>query len=480
MRFRMIRLLPIWMESYEEFWEFIRSRNLFLIKLRYGTVALLFAFNFLLEEVIDLYFSDEQHQIILYLILFLLIYNILIHYSRRYLKTVPKTFNPLHLSLVQIVIDLTTLMILIYITGGIESPLKLLLIFHIIVGSLILPGYVIYIITSLTFVSITAISFLEYHAYIPHFAFGGLYETPLYDNPQYVLMRLIVFCLMMFISAFITNRIAHQLYAQEKHLIEALDEINKSEIKKQKYIMGVVHEIKSPIAATKSLLILVLEGYVGEVSPQVKEKLGRAMIRTTESLGMINNILRISSLRLFAENSSEDVDIYNVVTELLKENNDRLNEKSIKVVKESKGIRKRIIKGDKFLLQLAISNIISNAVKYTNDKGQIWISLKYSNEFIELSICDDGIGIEKSDLKKIFKNYYRAKNIQTEYQEGAGVGLSLVKEIIIQHRGEISATSPSPIGNDKRPGTCFNIKLPYSFEEIDKIKKEPPAVRGAY
>ena len=78
---------------------------------------------------------------------------------------------------------------------------------------------------------------MEYHAYIPHFAFGGLYETPLYDNPQYVLMRLIVLCLMMFISAFITNRIAHQLYAQEKHLIEALDEINKSEIKKQKYIM---------------------------------------------------------------------------------------------------------------------------------------------------------------------------------------------------------------------------------------------------
>ena len=474
----MIRLIPTWMENYKEFWEAIKRRNLFLIKLRYIAVLMLFLFNFLLEEVINLHFSDEQHQIILYLTLFLLIYNIFIHYSRQYLKTVPQTFNPLHLSLVQIVVDLTILMILIYITGGIESPLKLFLIFHIIIGSLILPSYVIYIITILTFLSITAISYFEYHICISHFAFGGLYETPLYDNPQYVIMRLIVLGIMMFVSAFITNRIAHQLYAQEKHLMDALDEINKSEVKKQKYIMGVVHEIKTPIAATKSLLNLILEGYVGEVSLQVKEKLGRAMIRTTESLGMINNILRISRLRLFDENTSEDVDIYNVVTELLKENKDRLNEKSIKVVKESKGMRKSIIKGDKFLLQLAISNIISNAVKYTNDKGQIWVSLKYSNEFIELSICDDGIGIEKSDLKKIFENYYRAKNIQTEYQEGAGVGLSLVREIIIQHRGEISVTSPSPIGNDKRPGTCFNIRLPYSFEEIDKIKKEPPTVRG--
>jgi len=474
----MIRLVPTWMENYDEFWEAIKRRNLFLIKLRYIAVIMLFLFNFLLEEVIDLYFSEKQHQIILYLTLILLTYNILIHYSRKYLKNIPKTFNPLHLSLVQIVIDLTILLILIYTTGGIESPLKLFLIFHIIIGSLILPGYLIYIITSITFFSMVAISFFEYHNYFSHFAFGGLYETPLYDNPQYILMRLIVLGLMMFISAFITNRIAYQLYSQEKQLMEALDEINKSEVKKQKYIMGVVHEIKTPIAATKSLINIILEGYVGEVSLQVKEKLGRAVVRTTESLGMINNILRISRLRLLDEKTSENVDINNIVTELLEENKDRLNEKSIKIVKESQGIKKSIIKGDKYLLQLAISNILSNAVKYTNDKGKIWISLNYLDEFIDLSVCDDGIGVEESDKTKIFENYYRAKNIQTKYHEGAGVGLSLVREIIIQHRGEISVTSPSPIGTPDRPGTCFNIKLPYSFEEIDKIKKEPSAVKG--
>ena len=81
----------------------------------------------------------------------------------------------------------------------------------------------IYIITSLTILMMTSISYLEYHAYIPHFGFGGLYETPLFDNPQYVLMRLITLGLMMFISAFLTNRIAHQLYSQEKQLMDALD-----------------------------------------------------------------------------------------------------------------------------------------------------------------------------------------------------------------------------------------------------------------
>ncbi len=324
----------------------------------------------------------------------------------------------------------------------------------------------------------TSISYLEYHAIIPHFAFGGLYETPLFDNPQYVLMRLITLGLMMFISAFLTNRIAHQLYFQEKQLMDALDEINKSEVKKQKYIMGVVHEIKTPIAATKTILTLIIDGFVGEVAKPIKEKINRAIIRTTESLGMINNILRISRLRLIDEKISEEVNIYNLVNELLTENKERLSEKSIKVIKESIGHKKREIKGDKFLLQLAISNVISNAIKYANNDGNIRITTKYMDEFLELAVCDDGIGVEEAELDKIFENYYRAKNIEAEYQEGAGVGLSLVREIVFQHRGEIIATSPSPIGTDERPGTCFIIKLPYSFKEIDELKKESVVVKG--
>ena len=474
----MIRLVPAWMEKSEEFWKAIKRRNLFFVKLRYIAVIMLFLFNFLLEEVIDLHFTDEQHQLILILTLFLLIYNMLIHFARKFLKNIPMTFNPLHLSLLQIVVDLTILIILVYITGGIESPLKLFLIFHIIIGSLILPGYVIYIITSLTILMMTSISYLEYHAYIPHFGFGGLYETPLFDNPQYVLMRLITLGLMMFISAFLTNRIAHQLYSQEKQLMDALDEINKSEVRKQKYIMGVVHEIKTPIAATKSLLTLIIDGFVGEVAQPIKEKLNRAIIRSTESLGMINNILRISRLRLIDEKISEEVNIYNLVNELLEENKERLNEKSISVIKESIGHRKRKIKGDKFLLQLAISNIISNAIKYSNNNGKIQITIKYMDEFLELSVCDDGIGVKEVELDKIFENYYRVKNIEAEYQEGAGVGLSLVREIVYQHRGEIIATSPSPIGTVERPGTCFIVKLPYSFKEIDELKKESVAIKG--
>ncbi len=474
----MIRLVPAWIENYDEFWDAIKRRNLFFIKLRYIAVFMLLIFNFFIVEVLKLQLEFEQILIITLLAFFLLLYNLLIHFARKFLKNIPQTFNPLQLSLLQIMIDLVSLLLLVYVTGGIESPLKLFFIFHIIIGSLILPGYVIYFITSLTFSALTLVSVLEFYSIIPHFPIGELYEVSLYDNPAYIIMRLIVLGLMMFISAFLTNRIAHQLYTQEKQLMEALEEINKSEIQKQKYIMGVVHEIKSPIAATKSILTLIVDGFVGEISQAVKDKLNRAIIRSTESLGMINNILRISRLRLLSDKTSEEVDIQVIVNELLEENQDRLNEKSIKVFKESIGIKRSKIMGDKFLLQLAISNIISNAVKYTEKNGQIWIRFEYTDSFLELSVCDNGIGVDNADLEKIFENYFRAKNIKAEYHEGAGVGLSLVREIVVQHRGEISASSPSPTGDKERPGTCFKIILPYSFEEIDRQRKEPSPVKG--
>ncbi|MEN8193751.1 MAG: HAMP domain-containing sensor histidine kinase [Bacteroidota bacterium] len=474
----MFRLVPTWIENYDEFWAAIKRRNLFFIKLRYVAVLMLFLFLFILDDAIGLKFSDTQSLYILLIALFLFIYNFLIHFARKFLKNIPKTFNPLHLSLLQIIVDFFVLTILIYLTGGIESPLNLFYIFHIIIGSLILPGYVIYIITTLAFSALTIISFFEYTSYIPHYALSGLFETSLYDNSAYIFMRLIVLGLMMFISAFLTIRIAHQLYIQEEQLMDALEEINKSEIKKQKYIMGVVHEIKSPIAATKSILTLIVDGFVGEVAQPIKEKLNRAIFRTTESLGLINNILRISRLRLIDEKTSEVVDIQIIVNELLEENKERLSEKSIDVVKESVGVRQRNIMGDKFLIQLAISNVISNAVKYTDYNGKIWIKIEYALDFLELSVCDDGIGIAKSELSKIFDNYYRAKNIDSEYHEGSGVGLSLVREIIVQHRGEITANSPSHLGTTDKPGTCFSIKLPYSFEEIDKQRTEPSPVKG--
>lgn len=473
----MIKLVPEWIESNEEFWLSLKRRNLFFIKLRFIAIAMLFAFNYLLELIININLSEIQHNSIGLITLFLFVYNLSLLAIRKRVKNIRGNFNPLHLSLVQIFVDLTLLTLLIIMTGGIESPLYPFYIFHLIIGSLILPGVVVYTIAFVVILAMFLISYLQFLGIVTHFCVTGIYKTEMYNNPEYVITALLSFSLMTIVSVFLTNRIAHQLYLNEKKLYNALKEINNSELKKQKYIMGVVHEIKSPIAATKSIISLILDGFLGEYSLKIGQKLNRAVIRLDESLEMINNILRISRLRLLDEKTSDDVDVTKLLDEILDLNKESIIKKRIKL-KIISSENFRILKGDGVLLKLAFSNLIGNAIKYTNRNGKVTINLLFDKNSLKITICDNGIGIPPTDIKRVFDNYYRASNSNKNNDEGSGVGLSLVKEIIHQHRGSISVTSPSSIGTEENPGASFKIILPYGLKKIATENNNFLVVKG--
>ena len=473
----MIKLVPDWIDTNEEFWTSLKRRNLFFIKLRFVAIAMLIGFNYFYEIVVDIELSEFQQNMIGIITLLLFIYNLSLVLIRKKIQNVRGSFNPLHLSLVQILVDLSMLTLLINYTGGIESPLYLFYIFHLIIGSLILPGIVMYSIAFATIVAMVSISYLQYSEYISHYCLLGVYKMELYNNPEYIITTLLFFSLTIMVSVYLTNRIANQLYLKEKNLFEALKEINESEMKKQKYIMGVVHEIKSPIAATKSIVSLILDGFLGEVSPKIKEKLNRAIIRSTESLDMINNILRISRLRLLDDKTSEDVDINELIDEIIDLTKERVDEKNIELEKTLTN-KSKILKGDRVLLKLAFSNLISNAIKYTPNNGIVLIFCDFKKDCIALDIHDNGIGIPDNEISKIFEKFYRANNVGDKNQDGAGVGLSLVQEIMKQHRGTIKVQSPSTIGTNNRPGTCFTIQLPYQLHEIEEKNEHFLSVNG--
>ena len=122
--------------------------------------------------------------------------------------------------------------------------------------------------------------------------------------------------------------------------------------------------------------------------------------------------------------------------------------------------KKEKIRGDKFLLNLAISNLVGNSIKYGIDEGKVIVTLKNKNGSQVLEICDDGIGIPKEDLEKIFNDFYRSSNAKKISTDGSGLGLSVVKQVVERHGGTIKVNSPSGIGSMSNPGTCFIIQLP--------------------
>ena len=83
-----------------------------------------------------------------------------------------------------------------------------------------------------------------------------------------------------------------------------------------------------------------------------------------------------------------------------------------------------------------------------------------------IEVCDDGVGIPKEELPKIFKDFYRAHNVKKIAAEGSGLGLSVVKRIVERHDGTIKVVSPSRMATRDNAGTCFTIELP--FDKKDK------------
>jgi signal transduction histidine kinase len=358
------------------------------------------------------------------------------------------------------IFDIISLLLLVHFTGGIESPLYMLFVFHMIIGSLILPGFFVYIIAGVTYVLLCGTIALEITGVIPHLHINGLLNVELGYNLYFNFSMMITFGFTMFVSVYLANGIARQLYNRERELVDSIEKINAAEKEKQRYIMGIVHELKSPLAAVSSYLDLVLQQFLGPISEEVEEKIVRAKYRTDEGINMINDVLNVSKLRLYDKFDEEDVDLENLVGSIVHRAKVTADAHLLKLNFYDERAKKQNIRGDKFLLTLAISNIITNAIKYGVDDGQVVVTLSNTKDYQVLEVCDDGIGIPKKDLDKVFTEFYRSENAKQLSTDGSGLGLSVVKQVIDRHGGLIEVDSPSGIGSLSNPGTRFMIKLP--------------------
>jgi signal transduction histidine kinase len=461
----MVSLVPDWALEQAEFWEAIRTRNLWFIKLRYIVVAMLSIFLLLTTTVFKINYSNSQLIAGLIIIASILIYNLVLHRLRKYVNLDVNKFNPLYLSLIQMILDLIALLLLVYYTGGIESPLYMQFVFLVIIGSLILPEALIYTMAAVFIFAFTALTALEYSNVIAHHSIDGLLSIPLYNNLHYVGAFLFTFAFMIFVSVYLTNGIARQLYKREKDLVESIKKINSAEREKQKYIMGIVHELKTPIVAVASYIDIILQKFLGPIDETVEEKLKRAKNRTDESIQMINDVLNVSKLNLYDKFDEEDVDIKSIITGVLKRRKAYADAHLIKLHFRDERNKPEKIRGDKYLLDIVVSNLVGNSIKYGVDGGNVEVTLKKEGPNLVIEVCDDGMGIPEEEMPKIFKEFYRAENAKKISTEGSGLGLSVVKKIVDRHQGLIRAKSPSRMAKTKQPGSCFTVTLPYSREK---------------
>jgi signal transduction histidine kinase len=329
-----------------------------------------------------------------------------------------------------------------------------------VIGSMILPRFVIFSSACLVILVFSAIVFAEYFGLIAHHSIAGFLKDPFYNNLTYISVTLAVFAFVLIVTVMLANEIANKLYKMEENLLDSLDKLKAVEIEKENYITGVVHEIKTPIAAVQSYLDLILGNYLGPVSAKIEEKLNRTRSRSDEAIQMINNILKISRLKLLDDLGKDELDIKRLICSAHEKLKTQIETKEINFSLIDNRINKRKVLGDKFLLEIGLSNIISNAIKYVDKCGEVVITMTDSPNGVEIKICDNGVGIPSGESENIFQEFFRASNIKHKGYEGVGLGLTVVKQIITKHNGTITVKSPSSLTSKNHPGTCFIITLP--------------------
>ena len=214
------------------------------------------------------------------------------------------------------------------------------------------------------------------------------------------------------------------------------------------FMLSVTHELKSPIAAMKLNLQTLEKHQLNE--DKRMQLLGRCIKEANRLNDLCNNILFASQIegRQYKQ-AREEFDLSELLEMIVRDYSIRYPRKFEEEIMHGCNIT-----GDKVMLQMAVNNLLENAVKYTRIDRPITVTLRTKQNNAILQIIDQGDGIADIEKKKIFNKFYRIGNEESRKSKGTGLGLYLTNKIVLQHKGRITIKDNTP------SGAIFEISLP--------------------
>ena len=211
----------------------------------------------------------------------------------------------------------------------------------------------------------------------------------------------------------------------------------------QNFMMAITHELKTPIAIAKLNLETLQKRKLDESQQQ---RLIQNTIQETNRLNSLcNNMLLASQMEAGRHSmSKEDINLSDMVTKCVNDFSSRYPQRVFKN-EVSNGI---YLNGDLLMLQMAVNNLIDNAIKYSPKETAITIVLSRQNQSATLVVKDEGKGIDVEEKEKVFNKFYRIGNKATKGSKGTGLGLYLTKKIAAQHNATIFVTDNIPTGSN--------------------------------
>ena len=223
---------------------------------------------------------------------------------------------------------------------------------------------------------------------------------------------------------------------------------------KTEFVSLASHQLRTPLSAINWYTEMLLAGDAGELKDEQRKYLREIALSNDRMVVLVDALLNVSRLELGTLMIDPELqDIRELADEVIKELQSKIDEKKIDFVAEySENLQKMSL--DKKLTQIIFQNLLTNAIKYTPEKGEINLYVLGKDKHIEIRVTDTGMGIPKEQQEKIFSKLFRADNVKGADTDGTGLGLYLVKLILDQCNGSIEFHS------EENKGATFIITIP--------------------
>lgn len=244
-------------------------------------------------------------------------------------------------------------------------------------------------------------------------------------------------------------------YAEVKQ--REIAELKRAEEFRRQFIADISHELKTPIFAAQGFVHTLLDGAVKDKS--VRNKFLKKAAKSLDGLDtLVQDLLTISQMETGTiKMNFSTFHLYTLICEVFDQFESKADKKDIQLLLDPTIDREAFVYADEEKIYRVLLNLISNALKYKQEDEPSFVTVNIQSldgdDYVEVTVADNGVGIPKEDIKRIFERFYRVEKSRSKDKGGTGLGLSIVKHVLEKHDSSIKVISQ--VGK----GSVFSFKL---------------------
>ncbi|MDP2292067.1 MAG: ATP-binding protein [Actinomycetota bacterium] len=216
------------------------------------------------------------------------------------------------------------------------------------------------------------------------------------------------------------------------------------------FVANISHELKTPVGALAVLAEALADSDDPDVNRHLAEKMTEEAHRASST---IDDLMELSRIELGGPGIPEEVELSAVLGESIARHRFTADNAGVRL--ELVPVGQLSVIGDRLQLVSAVSNLIDNAIKYSNVGGTVRASARVAGCWAEIEVSDDGIGIPTRDLDRVFERFYRVDRARSRDTGGTGLGLAIVRHVANNHGGDVTVRS------HEGEGSTFTLRIPF-------------------